>query len=770
MACFGEMVGLGQAGQEPGDVWAVVAERPAGLPARATFVGQFTIVRLNKAALDGRIVAAPLDRDLATSAPVILSLPMADGSFSRFRVADSPILAPALAAAFPEFRTYTGQGIDDPTATTRFGWTAAGFHAIVVAASGTTYIDPYAAGNVELYTVANKGNVQRPALPFICEVPGAAGGAQRPLNEFPITNGTSLRTYRLAMAATVEYTAAAGGTKPAALSRIVASVNRVNGIYERELAVRFTLATGTPGDPTALIYTGDPLADPYTNSSGSTMLGQNQTNIDMVVGSANYDFGHVFSTGGGGIASVGSICSTANKARGVTGLSNPVGDGFDVDYVAHEMGHQFAGNHTFNSVSSNCSGNRSATNASEVGSGSTIQAYAGICPPEDLQPHSDDYFTVQSLNQMTAFITSQGGSTCGVVTATGNTVPSVTAGGSYTIPVSTPFTLTASGSDANGDALTYDWEQHSLNGSSTNSVVSASTDSGTNPIVRSYLPTTSPSRTFPKLAYILNNGNVPPSTYACSSGTCLTGEILPATNRTITFHVTARDNRAGGGAIATASTLVTSTTAAGPFSVTSPNTGLTVAGGMPATITWNVANTAAAPVNAANVRILLSTDGGSTFPTVLVASTPNDGSESVTMTNVASTQARIRVEAVGNIFFDVSNANFTITVSPLFSFTDDPLSSGITPIRVVHLTELRNAVNTQRSRFGLPAAVWTDPSLVAGVTPARAVHILELRTALNAAYAAAGRTAPTYSRTLTAGATVISAIDVAELRAAINGL
>lgn len=766
-AGVGGIVGLGQA-QEPDNVWQLVAGRPAGVPARAALVGDFAIVRLNRPALEGRLSLAPADRDLATAAPTVLSLPAADGSFGRFRVADSPILAPELAAAFPEFRTYTGQGIDDPTATTRVGWTELGFHAIVVSASGTTYIDPYATGNVELYAVTNKGNVQRPVLPFICELPNRSGEAQRSYNEFPIAHGSALRSYRMVLAATAEYTAAAGGTKPAALSRIVASINRVNGIYERELAVRFQLSTGYGGDPTGLIFT-DPITDPYTNNNGSAMLAQNQAFLDVVVGSANYDFGHVFSTGGGGIASLGSVCDGDVKARGVTGLSNPVGDGFDVDYVAHEIGHQFGGSHTFNSISSSCNGNRSAAHAAEVGSGSTIQAYAGICPPENLQPHSDDYFTVESLNEMTAFITSGGGGSCGSPVATGNTIPTVTAGGSYFIPISTPFALSATGSDANGDTLTYNWEQLTVNGLATNSVLLASTDSGSNPLFRSYLATTSPVRTFPRLTYILNNANVPPPTYACSSGTCLTGETLPTTNRTITFQVTARDNRAGGGAIATASTVVTSTPVAGPFSVTSPNSGTTIAGGAPTTVTWNEANTSSPPVNAASVRILLSTDGGNTFPTVLAASTPNDGSQSVTMANVASTQARIRVEAVGNIFFDVSNANFTITLSPVFSFTDDPLSSGVMPIKVIHLTELRSAVNAQRARFGLAAVAWTDPTLVAGVTVVRAIHVLELRTALNAAYVAAGRSAPSYSRAISAG-TIIATVDIAELRAAILAL
>jgi hypothetical protein len=630
--------------QAQGTVWEAVADRPG---ATTRIDGPYALARLNKAAYDATV---------AQSA-ITITLPLSDGSFGRFMARESSILVPELAAAFPTFRTYVAQGIDDPSATARLGWTDLGFHAIVLAASGTTYVDPSSPAS-DLYIAVQKSSLVRPSNPFICSFNNDdALSANRALNAFPITNGTSLRTYRLALAATGEYTIAAGGTKAAALSRMVTSMNRVNGIYERDLAVTMTLATGTGGDPTALIYTS--AADPYTNDDGGAMLDENQANIDTVIGTANYDIGHVFSTGGGGVAALRSPCAASVKAQGVTGLDNPVGDAFDVDYVSHEIGHQFGGNHTFNGLSGNC-GTRSSSNAYEVGSGSTIQAYAGICGAENLQRNSDDYFTVESLNEMTAFITnaSTGGS-CGSASATGNTVPTVSAGSSYTIPVSTPFTLTASGSDSNGDTLTYNWEQYNL-GTSSNSVLSASTDNGTRPIMRSYPSTTSSARTIPKLTYILNNANTPPSTYTCSGSTCLTGEILPTTSRTMTFHVTARDNRSGGGGIATSSMTVTSSSGAGPFVVTAPNTAVTLTGNSTTNVTWNVANTTASPVSAANVRILLSTDSGATFPTVVSASTANDGSETVTVPNTATTTARLKIEAVGNIFFDVSNTNFTI--------------------------------------------------------------------------------------------------------------
>ncbi|MDO8835985.1 MAG: M12 family metallo-peptidase [Vicinamibacterales bacterium] len=644
-------------------IWTAMSQRmSADMPTGRSIDGPHVVVVLNKPALDGLLQRAPLAQaGRSMDSGVVMTLPMPDGTFARFRVEESPILAPELAAAYPEFRTYHGKGIDDPTSTTRFGWTAAGFHAIVLSDAGSVYIDVHTPGDLQRYVSYRKADYRKQGEGFLCLVDGTnAPLALRPENQFPLSNGGTLRTYRLALAATGEYTAAAGGTKALALARMTATVNRVNGIYEREVAVRITMATGTPGVPTALIFT-DAAADPYTNSDASAMLAQNQTTVDTIVGTANYDFGHVFGTGGGGVAYLGSPCDTVNniKAGGVTGSPDPTGDAFDVDYVAHEMGHQFGGNHTFNGNDGSC-GTRSAPHAYEVGSGSTIQAYAGICGVENLQPNTSDYFHVESLDEITAFLTQGGGETCGTAAATGNTPPTVSAGANYTIPQRTPFMLTATGSDANGDTLSYAWEEFNL-GTVSNSVASASTDDGSRPLFRSYSPTSSPSRTFPSLTYILNHANVPPTTYACGFGTCLTGEVLPSTNRTMTFQVTARDNRSGGGGITTAAMQATVTTAAGPFRVTAPNAAGTVAGGSATTVTWDVAGTAGAPVSTANVKISLSIDGGTTFPTVLLTSTPNDGSQSVTLPNSASTTARIKVEAVGNIFFDISDTNFTIT-------------------------------------------------------------------------------------------------------------
>jgi hypothetical protein len=446
-------------------------------------------------------------------------------------------------------------------------------------------------------------------------------------------------------------------------------MNRVNGVYERDLALRMNIIANN----NLIIYSGDRLCggvpctsanDPYTNHDAITMLGENTTNLNNVIGTANYDIGHVFSTQAGGLAQLNGPCGM-NKARGATGIPNPLGDPFAIDFVAHEMGHQWGANHTFNGATSSCSGNnRSAANSFEPGSGVTIMAFAGICGTQNLALNNIDTFHVRSLEEIVAFSQTGNGNTCAQTTSSGNTPPSVSivGGTSFNIPKQTPFVLTASATDINNDPITYDWQQYDTGGTTgTTAVPNTDADGTPRPIFRPYLPTTSGTRFFPSLQYILNNANVPPATYTCNTSfTCMTGELLPAITRTMNFQVIARDNRANAGGINTATAMVNVDGNSGPFVITAPNTGVTVNGNSQQTVTWNVANTTSSPVSAANVKISLSTDGGQTFPHVLAASTPNDGSEVITVPNTPTSQARIKVEAVGNIFFDINNVNFTI--------------------------------------------------------------------------------------------------------------
>jgi Ca2+-binding RTX toxin-like protein len=642
----------------PDQLWQTAAENQVSARTnKQAFIQpeRFEAFTLDADLLKSTLASAPTEL-MARSQfnPLVMTLPMPDGTFAQFQVEESPIMEPALAAKFPEIKTYQGQGIDDRAATVRFDVTPAGFHAQVLSPNGTFYIDPYFHLDDSLYiSYFKKDYLNSPDREFhehLDELDSNLGFDKHPqisrtegdslfADHTLLRSGSQLRTYQLAVAATGEYTQFHGGTVALGQAAIVTAINRVNGIYENELAVRLQLVANN----NQLVYT-NAATDPYSNNDAGALLDQNQANIDSVIGNANYDVGHVFTTGGGGVAGLGVVGVTGYKAWGETGLSNPIGDPFYVDYVAHELGHQFGGDHTFNSVTDACGGgNRNASTAYEPGSGSTIQAYAGICGSDDLQPNSDPYFHSISFDQIRAYVTTGAGNSAATITSTGNTAPTVSAGSDYTIPAHTPFQLTATGSDADGDTLTYNWEERDLGPA----LALSAADNGSSPLFRSFNPTLDPSRTFPKLSSILNN-------------TTSVGEKLPSTNRNLNFRATVRDNRVGGGGVNTDDMTITVINTGTPFQVTSNNTAVSWTGGSSQNVTWDVAGTTAAPIGASQVSIFLSTDGGQTFPTVLAANTPNDGSQTIVVPNINTTTARIKVKADNNIFFDISNANLTI--------------------------------------------------------------------------------------------------------------
>lgn len=608
-----------------------------------TLPEKYRKLQLNLNGFRNLLSSAPFEHSVsAVNSPLIIELPSPDGKFQKFYVTEYSMMEQGLAVQYPEMKTYTVKGIDDPYAVGKIDFTIAGFHGMIKTPNGDYFIDPVSLQNTEIYMSFYKSDFIR-KYSFECLVNEVAENSEIMNSQNSDLTGQQLRTYRLACAASGEYTAVFGGTVAGGQAAIVTAVNRVNGVYENEFSVRMVLVANN----SLLVYTNS-ATDPYTNSSGSTMLGQNQTNLTTVIGSANYDFGHVFSTGGGGVASLGVICISTSKARGVTGLPNPVGDPFYIDYVAHEMGHQFKGNHSFNGSTGSCSGgNRNSTTAWEPGSGSTIMGYAGICSPQDLQLNSDAYFHSGNVIEITTFTQTGTGSTCPVVTNTGNTPPTVTVPtGGFSIPISTPFQLTGSATDAQTpNSLTYCWEEYDLGAAG-----APTAPVGDAPIFRSFSPVVSSTRTFPKLSDLLNN-------------TSTIGEILPTYSRNLKFRLTVRDNSPGGGGINYDTLSFKVSNASGPFLVTQPNTAVNLSAG-PQTVTWNVANTTAAPVNCALVNIKLSTDGGNTFPVTLISNTSNDGSETVFLPNISTSNARIKIESVGNIFFDISNTNFTIVMLP----------------------------------------------------------------------------------------------------------
>ena len=609
---------------------------------------EYRTLELNLQDLSTALSQAPSEKLIRIKeSGFLLSLPLPDNSFATFKVVESPVMAEELSTKYPQIKTYLGQGVTDKTSQVRFDVTPAGFHAIIFNTNGTVYIDPYSQGETRYYISYYKKDYTptEDQLNSFCNLLGEDSEFGQHIRELVQNNpdvliGPELRTYRLACATTGEYTIFHGGTVALGLAAVVTAVNRVTGVYENEVGVRMELIPNND----LIIYT-NPSTDPYTNNDGFAMLAQNQTNLDAVIGTANYDIGHVFSTGGGGVAYLGVICQAGFKARGVTGLPQPIGDPFYIDYVAHEMGHQYGGNHSFNGNAGACSGgNRNAATAYEPGSGSTIMAYAGICGNQNLQNNSDDYFHNINFVEIVNYTNNGNGNSCAVITPTGNGEPTaVVPAGGFTIPINTPFMLVGSGTDPDGDPLTYCWEEWDLGPAG-----HPNSPSGNAPIFRSFDPVDVPYRYFPKLTNILNNSQT-------------IGEILPSYSRTLTFRLTVRDNRAGGGGVDYAQMqAINVTNTAGPFLVTQPNTAVTWQGNTNQTVTWDVANTSIAPVNVTEVNILLSIDGGQTFTEVLASNTPNDGSEDIFVPNLPTTQARIKVEAVGNVFFDLSNTNFTI--------------------------------------------------------------------------------------------------------------
>ncbi len=668
-------------------VWRDVAElQIAHSGTRHIVPLAYRTVHLDMNALRTKLAMVPLElTEAARSADVILELPQPDGTMGRFRVEEYRMMEPGLAALYPHWRTYHGQGVDDPTAVVRIDLTGHDFHGMVLGGTkGTYYIDPYQTGDTTHYLSYFKHNfvnsrAEGPGETLLIDDEAQAwldtlSGTESDLNP---TDGI-LRTYRIAVAATGEYTAFHGGTVSAGQAAIVTAMNRINGVYEREVDIRMILVANN----SSVVYT-NPSTDPYTNNNGSMMVGQNISTLNSVIGSANYDIGHVFSTGGGGVAYLGVPC-TSNKGGGVTGQSSPVNDPFYIDYVAHELGHQWGAEHTFNGTTGSCSGNRSASSAYEPGSGISLMAYAGICGTENIARNSIDTFQSRSYDQIRAYITAGSGNSCDVLIDTGNASPVVNAGSDYTIPSRTPFELTGSATDNTPASLTYDWQQHNA-GTSTNSG-NTNSDLGNNPILRPWLPENDGTRIFPDLPYILNNANIPPNPTGCPfipgqptpTGSCSPGQTLPATSRTLNFRLVVRDNAANAGGVDYDSANVTVVSSAGPFQMSSNNAaGGFFPGNSTQTVTWNVAGTTASPISCATVTISLSTDGGNSFPTTLVASTANNGSADVNLPDVTTNTARYKVKCASSIFFDINDANFSITAG---GSTSTPVPPTTTPV------------------------------------------------------------------------------------------
>ncbi len=576
------------------------------------------------------LLSAP-ERGAYGKSNLIISFPNADGKLEKFRIMEASVMDAQLQARYPEIRSYAGQGINDPSARIRFSISPNGFQSMVLSAiTEASFIESITEDN-NSYAVFTRAERINATDDFECTTFQTINRRFNGSVAYRNADDSTLRTYRLAMSATGEYTAYHGGTKASALAAINATMTRVNGVFESDFNMTTVLIANTDN----VIYT-NASTDPYTGNFNSEV----QSTLTSVIGESNYDIGHLVHKGSnnGNAGCIGCVCTNGSKGSGFTSYGTPQGDNFDIDYVAHEMGHQFGANHTF-------SFRDESTNAHfEPGSGTTIMGYAGITGATDVQTHSDPYFHWYSIQQVTDYIKT---TSCQTNTNTGNAVPTANAGADYTIPKGTAFVLTGTGTDANaGDVLTYCWEQSDENNAAT---TYPSTTATTGVAFRSYNPTTDTKRYFPRLSTIK------------TGATSWQWEAVPNVARTLNFRMTVRDNRAGGANNNSDDMIVTVKSGAGPFIVNTPNTNVTWSAGSTQAVTWDVAGTTGNGINAANVDIFLSTDGGNTYPITLASNVPNDGSHNIVVPNNQGTQSRVMVRGANNIFFDISNANFTIS-------------------------------------------------------------------------------------------------------------
>jgi hypothetical protein len=604
----------------------------------------------------------------------VISLPSPDGNAMLFRVRTSPIMENQL----NDVKTYSGVTLDK-SIPIRMAITPSGFTAIIRYNNGYYFIEPIE-GKSGAYRIYNINEVPK----GLCNLSGEEAflkdfknGRILSISPFPI--GNQLRTFRMAAAATNVMTSQLGG-KTQAKDKIVSIINAVNLIYEVEVAIRFSLIAETTSSMTIIF--NSPASDPFTidpnfANAGNAQTGFTTLNTNGTLAYNKYDIGHVFNTlgnpGNGSYSGRGQAgptpCIDDSKARGWTEFTTNASLGMIVGIFAHETGHQFMAWHTYNAYDGPtgfCTGGWDDATAIEPGSGSTLMGYSGNCGSNYVltAPNSESYFHTKSIEQILNSLSNF--NTCRTLSATGNTPPTANAGSDYTIPKGTPFTLTGSATDPNAtDILSYAWEEYDIAtsndkgafGSNVNGIggYPAVNSTASAPLFRSKILSI-PARNFPDMKFVVNNANNPPDNE---------GEDLPQVARTMKFRLTVRDNKANGGGVDSDEMIVTVDASKGPLAVTAPNGAESWTAGSARTITWSVNSTNSL---SANVKILLSIDGGYNYQFVLAASTTNDGTESVTIPSnvVNTTQARVKVVSTNSLtaeFFDVSNANFTITSS-----------------------------------------------------------------------------------------------------------
>ena len=649
----------------------------------------------------GRRLTASLDQmkvEFLSGAAVVISLPLPDGSMTSYQFSRSSVMPDELARKYPQIQTFKAVDVNNPANRGRFDITPQGFHGMFQHNGKWVFIDPEVRNDNGNY-IAYYGSDAQPLESRPQDTVINSGVLQTnvtsdsPFSRRPLV-GSKLRTYRLAMSAAAEYTAFHGG-KTRALAAIATLINRVNEVYERDASIRFELVANNDD----IVY-ADRVNDPFDNTDADAEA--NADNLPNVVPNSDFDIGHVLNTGGGGLAFLSGVCKNTFKSIGMTGTRLPTGDAFYIDYVAHELGHQLGANHTFNGTSLSCGGaNRTASTAWEPGSGSTIMGYAGICGTQDLQANSDPHFHTGSIQQILDTAESAG---CGIVTTIQNTIPIADAGADFTIPANMPFRLSGSGSDADGDSLTYIWEQYDIGARSTSA--SSMVDNGTRPLFRSWQPSSSPVRYLPNLV-----------DYAADS--LKIGETMPITNRDLNFRLTVRDGKGG---VATDEMTVTVVTGGSPFQITEPAEGTVLEAGADAVVRWDVGTTNQSPISCGSVDILMSTNGNEDFDETIVAGTANDGEHKFNVTAAASSNNVIMVRCATSGFFALSSRVITAVQEPREPATTEPTEPETTATQTAAAEPQAEAVSqasSNRSGGSVSSDLFLMYMLLASITLVR---------------------------------------------------
>jgi hypothetical protein len=611
---------------------------------------------------------------LSEQQATVISVPLPNGELIDFTLTASNVVAEALSRKYPEIKTFVGVQVNHPKNKGRFDITPNGFHGMFYYEGDLVFIEP----NTQLISTVitkersitarefNKVNTyrsyQHKKVPTINreryqfhqpKLSLSKSSLVEPLNHTvtsddlvtaakSIASTSNIKTYRLAISAAAEYTEFNGGSVDSAMAEIITLVNRLNEVFQRDLAIKLELVA----DNDLLVFT-DADQDPFANTSNDGDI--NTEVINGIIGSQSYDIGHVVGTGGGGLAVLESVCSSQSKGDGVTGSNIPNNDAFYIDYVAHEIAHQFGANHSFNGTSGACSGNRTSSSAYEVGSGSTIMSYAGICGSQNLQNNSDAFFHSNSIEEITSFVIDGRGRNCGSFSNNINNTAIVDAGDDYVIPARTPFVLTGTATDVDSTNLSYSWEQFDLGSASNHKTEQV--DDGFRPLFRVFAPVNNGERTFPTLDSLLTNSST-------------IGEVLPTTDREMNFRLLVRD---GEGGVSFDASKVTVIDTGESFSVISPELDDTWSNDI-STISWKTAETDQSPINCSLVDVMLSQDGGENFTQLLAEDINNSGSADILLanfcaSNVNTDRARIKVSCSDNIFFAINTGDFIINKS-----------------------------------------------------------------------------------------------------------